>query len=194
MILDRLYPNILRSRTFFIAQRLQLNWIDAFTYCQSNGLRLAQPKDKSELIAITFSYFLANPDNRNDLLIDGSIVDNSSCLMIDTDVSDARELLRNVSCTQQELPFLCERENSTELESDLRPVQGESQTRLLKHIGSKCESEIKNRESKFINIFCFRPQTSMTTSRERLRRNILSATSISSFPWQTLSESATAWT
>lgn len=134
----------MNSQTVYISERIRLNWVEAFLYCQANGLRLAQPKNNEELLAITFSYFIAYPNTRDGILIDGSkVMNNSKCLTIDTNVTNAIDLLGNVSCTQQTYKFLCESNDTVEAETDLRPLKNETQSRFLKLIGNKCESLIR---------------------------------------------------
>lgn len=142
--LERLYPNVLKSKTLYISERIQLNWVEAFLYCQANGLRLAQPSSNEELLAITFSYFIAYPKIRDGILIDGSkVTNNSKCLTIDTNVTNAKDLLENVLCTKQTFKFLCESNDTEEAEIELRPLKNETQSRFLKLIGNKCESLIR---------------------------------------------------
>lgn len=124
---------------YFISQRVQLNWIDAYTFCKANGLRLAKFSSSEDLKVLGENLLSYWPSFDREIIFDGSSLpedfEASPCSVIDTKFNDTT--LRNVSCTDAAFMFICEKldEDSNNVETKITSEIDLKSTFVLKHVG-----------------------------------------------------------
>lgn len=107
-------------------------------HCHSNGLRLAKLSSREELITFIAKFRSKFPKSKDEILFDGSKLESHKCLAITLKKING-SFLRNASCTEEKLRFLCEFDEKMEFDNETLTLD-DDKIRFLKHIGNKSES------------------------------------------------------
>lgn len=127
---------------FYMSERIQLNWVDAFMYCKSVGMRLAKMTTEDQFSNVVAGCIMKNPSSSDEILFDGSglsdALNSSICSSIDVNAGDTRKLIKKSSCTHEVHGFLCETDNRNDnkfVELESFTESPERSSRFLKFIG-----------------------------------------------------------
>lgn len=97
---------------YLFSQRIQLNWVDAYTFCKANGLRLGRIPKEIDMNALFASLSIYFPLSDVEVIIDGSSfpeeIAASPCAVIAAKVGNMNRTMKNISCTGETFKFVCE--------------------------------------------------------------------------------------
>lgn len=104
---SQIFSDMNKVSKYFISKQVQWNWVDAFTFCRANGLRLVRISNEIDLNAVLASlkiYFLSSDV---EIIVDDSSLSEqfvaSPCTVIDTEVRALEGLIKVVSSTGESI-------------------------------------------------------------------------------------------
>lgn len=142
------------NKTFYISQKIHLNWVDAYMFCRESRLKLAELSNHN-VYDVMFGLQSYKKSENETILFDGSNLKppfiSQTCSTFDTSKSELVDWLKSVSCLEGNFRFLCEAdENFAKHKANLtneelwKKIQIEF--RFFRNLGFHCKY------SKFISI------------------------------------------